>query len=361
KTDPDFSALQRYKNAFNNIKSFIWREDELLLPGGFEKALALTTSWTNSSLKVFYTVDNKLFTVRLDGSEREEIFTAADVIKQGVFSPDGRWIAVKTGSTLDVVKPSKKIQERVFDIAQPLPDKGSIDIGGIQWSPDSKKICYFVTKRSRVSSQTGWFVFNLSTGEHDKLPLTLQQNIFLSWGSDSERLYFHYVKSDEREGKKVFKTSWYEIQLATLTPVLVKEIVHGEIDVSDEILKKHNIRVYASDKRLRFESPQPFIRDVFINHEDGRRLFVNKKLQLCYQSKYGVRFRLFGLSTMGQYMMFFSPGKASDLTIEDVRWTPSGNYVLMKHVVHGLILLQPVSRRAGVLAEQAGIYGIYTR
>ncbi|MEW5894389.1 MAG: hypothetical protein AB1650_01330, partial [Candidatus Omnitrophota bacterium] len=44
KTDPDFSALQRYKNAFNNIKSFIWREDELLLPGGFEKALALNTS-----------------------------------------------------------------------------------------------------------------------------------------------------------------------------------------------------------------------------------------------------------------------------------------------------------------------------
>ena len=114
------------------------------------------------------------------------------------------------------------------------------------------------------------------------------------------------------------------------------KILHPKAEVPDEALAQHDIQIYRGNKRLSFESMQPVVRNVHILSPSGRRLWINKRLQLCYQSAYGVRFSLYGLSRLKDYLMFPPAGRENDLTIQEIRWMPSERYVLVRHYTHGL-------------------------
>lgn len=358
KTDPDFSVGERYRKAFQSIQSFVFPVDPLLIRGGLEKALVLNTEFVNSSERVFFTVENEIYSVRLDGSHRKLLFAADGEILQAGFSPDGRHISMKTPYQIAVYSLKQGTGKMVYQYpADEISEQRKVRIAAAQWSPDSKKLCFFVEKISSVSSQTQWYVYDLDSSQEARaINLATYRSAFLYWAKDSGRLYFHQVFSRE----KGFLVKWFEIPLDTLQPQLAENIFYDKTEIPDEMLAEHRIHLFEEDKRLRFENPVPFIREGHFFSPSGRRLWINRNLQLCYQSAYGVRFVLFGLSQLSDYLSFPPKGRDNEVAIQDIRWMTSDKYVLLKHYTYGLLVLYPIKRQIGVLvSNKVGIYGVY--
>ena len=170
KTDPDFSVTQRYRHAFHAVRGWIWKHDPLLEKGGLEQALRMQTDWVVSPEQVFFTKGCELYSILTDGQQRRLHFSADEVIQQVIFSPDGKYLAAKTSKSLTIVDAVSDRVQTAYDIPQTKASAGTIKIiiGGIQWSPDNRKVCFFVQKASQAASHTNWFVylvhFNAHTG-----------------------------------------------------------------------------------------------------------------------------------------------------------------------------------------------------
>lgn len=364
KTDPDFSVTQRYRQAFDTVRGWIWKHDPRLEKGGLEQALRMQTHWVVSPEQVFFTRGGELYSIFTDGQQQSRHFSADDVIQQAMFSPNGKYLAVKTSKSLTIVDALSDHVQTAYGIPQDKVVAGNVKIriGGIQWSPDNRKVCFFVHKTSAAASHTNWFVYDLAGDKTDALNLGSYQDVFLSWASDSQRLYFFQTRSAPNQQQAEYRVRWFEIPLASGQISSVVDIFSASVHIADDVLLREGIKVYRPDSRLRFESRQVFNRNTAVVSSVGRKLFVNKDLQLCYQSAYGVRYRLFGLALLEDYATFFPKARASELLIQDVRWLPSEKYVLIRHYTHGLLVLQPLAREIGVLAEgDIGLFGVYPR
>jgi len=362
RTDPDFSPGQRYRQAFRTIKNWMTlAPDSFLARGGMEKALSMDTQWVAHPEKIFYTVGARLYSVRTDGSRRQSVATTAGEIKQAIFSPDGSAIVLKTHSEIVLAFPDGREATTIYRIPAAGQSAGTIRIriGGIQWSPDSRKICFFLDKTSAASSQTQWFVYDGADQIVRAVSMGMHQDVYLNWSRDSRALYFSQrvgLRSHETE----YQWRWFEVPLETLKPRFKANIRHRDLEVPDEVLQTNGILLVSDNPGLRFESPRLFARGSHVMSPTGRRLWVNRQLQLCYQSAYGVQFSLFGLSRLGDYLMFPPHGREAELTVLDLRWLPSDRYVLIRHYTHGLLVLDPVRRRVGILVQDnIGIFGAY--
>ncbi|HSV43379.1 MAG TPA: hypothetical protein VLJ10_02385, partial [Candidatus Bathyarchaeia archaeon] len=173
-------------------------------------------------------------------------------------------------------------------------------------------------------------------------------------------LFFKKAYSGQRTSKKPYRTMWFEVSLAGDGPVLRADIRSADPDLAPQILKEHGIDLFFNDVRLGFESPQPFQRTSFVDSPSGRRIFVNTDLQICYRSAFGVRYRLFGISPLHKYFTVAPQGTGSDLEIQEARWDPSEEYVLLRHVTHGLLVLQPAKRQVGILVPgRVDLFGVF--
>lgn len=363
RTDPDFLSLQRYQHAFRAIVNWVFPADELLARDGMEKAITLDTEWVSKPETVFYTLGNQLYSVLTNGKDRRLRYTAEGEIVKAVFSPDGKWVLVKTDQEAVAYNLEKDGALSIYKISFEgvLSKDAKIKIGGIQWSPDNKKICFFVEKSSRVSTQSQWFIYDIKSKTETTVPLGAQQISFLMWAKDSQRLYFDQVVSrpKDRYGK-AYRIKWFEIPLKTLTPHFVDEFLTENTYASKDELIQKGIHVFYPDKLLRFESAQPFFRKRRVVSPSGKSLWINKRWQLCYESAYRVRYCLLGVSSLRGYLNFPPKGRENELVIQDLRWLPSEKYVLLRHYTHGLLVLYPIKRRIGVLVnENVGIFGAY--
>jgi|GEM_PF-4473738 len=361
-SDPDFSPGQRYRQAFRSIKNWMTlAPDPFLARGGLEKALSMDTQWVSHPEKIFYAIGTRLYSIRTDGSRNRLVAEAQQDIKQAVFSPDGTAIVLKTEAEVLMAFPDGRPLETVYRIPDTMQSSGNIRIriGGIQWSPDSRKICFFLDKTSQAASQTQWFVYDGINPQARAISMGMYQDVYLNWSQDSRGLYFSQ-RIGVRDHDAPYFWKWFEISLEMLKPDWKADIRHAQLDVPEDVLKANGILTAHEDPRLRFESPRLFTRGSHVISPTGRRLWVNRQLQLCYQSAYGVQFSLFGLSRLGDYLMFPPDGREAELTVQDVRWLPSDRYALIRHYTHGLLVLDPVRRRVGVLVQdRVSIFGAY--
>ena len=89
-----------------------------------------------------------------------------------------------------------------------------IQLGGMQWSPDSRKLCFFVMKSSAVSSTTEWFIYDAESKEHYPLQGMLTRDVMPVWAGDGQSLYFQYVaSSEERFPFERYELSWFQMPL----------------------------------------------------------------------------------------------------------------------------------------------------
>lgn len=362
KTDPDFSVKQRYRYALQTVRGWFYPHDPLLERGGLEQALRMTTDWVAFPEQVFYARGPELYSVMTNGEERRLRFSAPDAIEQALFSPDGQSLAVKTRAGAAVLNVSSDEVRTVYDgsAAGSAADQGNIVIGGLQWSPDSRRLCFFIQKSSRSASHTSWFVYDQKSGRLDTIDLGARQNVFLFWGEDSRRLYFSQTRAVEEQGQQGFRARWFEIVLEPQRIAPAADIFCTAVEPPDDMLRGHGVMIVRPDRRLRLERCYGFGRQTPAVSPSGRRIMINKKQQMCYQSGYGVRYCLFGLETIGRYLNFPPEGRENELLVQDARWLPSGKYLLLKHYTHGLLVLQPLARRAGVLAEgDIELFGVY--
>ena len=366
RTDPDFSPGQRYTYALRTVKEWVFPENQLLHRGGLIKALQLNTDWVSQPQKVYYSVGEKLYSVLLNGKKSRLCFSADAEITGAVFSPDGKCLAVKTSGGLSIIDTKKCEVETVYEVphGETAVSTAGVFVGGMYWSPDSQKICFFVEKTAAPSLQTQWFVYDRTLKQKRSVPLGARQSAFLVWAEDSRRLYFKQVRSAaaRRDQAVVYRIQWYEIPLDTLKSALVMDVGSETLTVPDKERARVGVHIFQEDRRLRLESARPFFRNMRITSDNGKQIYINQKGQLCYQSRYGVRYALFGLSTFSDYLTFPPAGKENAFLIEDARWTPSGKYVLLRHYVYGLLVLDPISRRIGALVKgDVGMFGLYPR
>lgn len=364
KTDPEFSVTQRYQRAISAIQGWFSSPDPLLDQGGLERALRMTTDWVAYPERVFYAKGGNIYSVFTNGRQRRFHGGMGGEIQQVMFSPDGRALAVKTQKKLAIIEVSSDQAEIVYDLSQEVAgfDHIRIALGGIQWSPDSKKLCFFIERSSPSGSYTNWFMYDRSEGNAVRIDLGPRQNIFLSWAKDAQRLYFSQTHAYQDQTQKGYRMRWFEISLASGDVLPVADIFSETIEIGDDVLSQHGMMRYNQDRRLHFESPYVFGGNIVSQSPSGRKIYVNKKKQLCYQSVYGVRYCLFGLATLGDYLTFYPNEMEHELLVRDVRWLPSEKYVLIKHYTHGLLVLKPSTRQVGVLAEgDIGVFGVYNQ
>lgn len=363
RTDPDFLSTQRYQHAFRSIVNWVFPVDELLARGGMEKVITLDTNWVSGAETVLYTLDNQLYSVLTNGKDRRLRYTAKGRIGQAIFSSNGKWVLLKTEQEAVIynLKDNKALNLHTISFDGIVSSGATIKIGGLQWSPDNQKICFFVEKSSRVATQSQWFVYDIKSKIKTVIPLGARQHSFLMWAEDSQRLYFNQVVSNSYViKKKKYRIKWFEVPLEKVTVHFVAELFSENTYVSKNILKKKGIHVFYPDKLMRFESPQPFIQTGRIVSPSGKSLWINKKLQLCYESAYRVRYSLLGLSFLHEYLNFPPKGRENELVVQELRWLPSEKYVLLRHYTHGLLVLYPIKRRVGVLvSDDVGVFGVY--
>jgi predicted PurR-regulated permease PerM len=70
KTDPEFSVIQRYRQAFDTVRGWIWKHDPFLEKGGLEQALRMQTHWVAFPEQVFFTRDGELYSIFTDGQQQ---------------------------------------------------------------------------------------------------------------------------------------------------------------------------------------------------------------------------------------------------------------------------------------------------
>lgn len=362
KTDPDFSVIQRYRQAWVTIRGWFWSEHPFLQPGGLEQALRMRTDWAVYPREIFYTVGHELFSVNIDGQQRRRRFEASSDIQQAIFSPDGRLLAIKTSTDITVLNLTDDQAYLIYDtrLDQGFSHDANIMVGGIQWSPDSSKVCFFVQKSSQVSSHTNWIVHDIRARQDMLVALGVRQTAFLVWSVDSSKLYFSQVRSIEGQGKPQYRVSWFAIALANNAMTQIADVVSSKMEIPDHELADHGIALYRQNKNFRLDASQTLSSLSAVESSSGKKIFVNTDLQLCYQSAYGVRYPLFGLSQMKDYVLFPPEGQERAFTVQEARWLPSEKYVLLKHYTHGLLVMDPVSRRIGILAQgRIGVFGMH--
>jgi len=99
---------------------------------------------------------------------------------------------------------------------------------------------------------------------------------------------------------------------------------------------------------------QGTVRDILVS-DNGESLGVDEEDHLYYVSKKWFRTRLFRIEReMRPSDIARHAYKGGDLTITQIRWIPGGRYAIILHRYLGLLVIEPATRKIGLLIAAKG-------
>jgi hypothetical protein len=328
----------------------------------FPEDVIATTRWVQDDLRIYFVGDkNQLRSIRLDGREGEDVFTAPSAVTGYYFAPDGHALLVTTKEDLYYVDIASK-QSRLIDSVRGLESSQELKgaLGGIRWSPDSRKFCYELGRWSQYSSQDNLYIYDLIGDIKRPIKTPTRRISALYWGRDGRNLYYLRHKAEDPSVHAYsFAVQVFRIPLDSLEPELIEEILQEKSDVPIQNLTLRGIDLFLEGDALSFG---PVGEKKQLVSEKGPSLGIDEKDVLYYIPNKWFRKRLFkiprepAISEVSRH-----PYKGGDLIFDEIRWVPGGRYVIMQHRYLGVMILEPATRKIGFLIEvRGGDFGWYT-
>jgi len=344
-----------------------------------------STRWMPQKQEIFFIHDDQLIAIAADGSNRHVVYQADDLIRQYHFSYKGQYMLMMTerelilfdrrqGSarTIDVVRIRKrqmKKQTGVGDPDKPVARdsaeehralKGHID--GIQWAPDDSKFCYRLSQWSDFASIQQWKVYDLGADRKYSVPQTGLRLTALFWGVRGEHLYAgRYTPVSDLDSEEAgFRCRVYRLSFPELRP---REVWSGYseskiLPVND--LVRAGIPILIPKRQYAFG--QPGQKRTMAYSRQGEEIGVDDTDTLYYSALWWRKrlYRVPRVEVVDDFPRYQYRG--GRLTINDLRFLPSGRYVIMEHYFWGILILDPVTGRIGILDNQRGnTFGWYPK
>ena len=139
-----------------------WIEYQRSHQDDLSRRLKPDTRWVMNKFPVYFSSGNKFGRINLDGSDLKIFYRAPFPVQEFIFSPNGRYIAIITSGDLLVY--DQKLDQ--VDLVQSLGSLVQVQaakglIRGLQWSSDSQKFCYELSRWSEVASADQFYVYGL--------------------------------------------------------------------------------------------------------------------------------------------------------------------------------------------------------
>lgn len=328
----------------------------------FPEDVLADTSWVKDDLRIYFIGDNRLQSVEINGRNKQDVLVAPDPVREYHFSPDGKYLLVVTSRDIYLL-------DRNTEKSQPIDSWGQPDeagewrgvISGVRWAPDSRHFCYEVARWSSYLSQNYLYVYDIVDKQKRMLQSPTRRISSLYWDRDSANLY--YV---EREAKDTsvhayaFDVNVFRIPLVSLQPEFVVRIPFEQAGIPVKNLTVRGIDLSLGGEMLSFS--QGTARDTLVS-DKGKSLGVDEDDHLYYIPNKWFRTRLLRIQREGR------PGdiarhayKGGDLTITQIRWIPGGRYAIIHHRYLGLLVIEPATRKIGLLiAAKGNAFGWYDK
>ena len=139
-------------------------QDELI------RRLKPDTRWVMNKFPVYFASGNKFGRINLDGSDLKIFYEASFPVQEFIFSPDGRTIVIITSGSLlvyDQKLDQIDLVESLGSLVQEQAAKGLIR--NVEWSSDSKKFCYELSRWSEIASTDQFYVYDLSSKQKEMI------------------------------------------------------------------------------------------------------------------------------------------------------------------------------------------------
>jgi len=314
-----------------------------------------TTRWVREDRTIFFIDQNQLVAIQADGSHRQVIYRAGERIKQYHFSPNGRFLLITTINELILYRRRDQTARTIDTIEVGLADDHALkgNIGGIRWSPTGKRFCYRLSQWSDFSSIQHWKVYDLDTGRKASLSRPELRFTALVWDRQGQKLYAgRYVRLASASNGDAYRCSVYEMIWPDLRPNKIWTGPTEKMTLPVRDLARSGIHVLIPHRRYSFGKVGQ--KRTLAHSRQGAEIGVDERDTLYYAALWW-RKRLYQVprvETVGDIPRFQYQG--GRLTISDLRFLPSGRYVIMEHYFWGILILDPVSGRIGILDNQRG-------
>jgi hypothetical protein len=296
----------------------------------------------------------------VNDQDSRDVFLAKDPIKEYHFSPDGKYLLVLTQRELFLLDRKTKQPQRIDTLqAATAPEsqdketeiKGSIS--GIQWAPDSRKFVYEIARWSQFAAQGGVYLFDLREQKKKMIQSPSRSLSSLYWDRQGENLYhFYHEAQDASEKTSSFEVKVFRIPVTTLVPELIVRIPFAEASVPVENLHLRGINLFLEEGHLSFGRPG---QENGLVSERGSTLGIDENDYLYFVNNKWFRKRLYKIprdpkiTDIARYQY-----RGGDLVIGGIRWIPGGRYVIMEHKYWGVLILEPLSGKVGLLIRANG-------
>ncbi|MGE0268388.1 MAG: hypothetical protein AB7S78_08035 [Candidatus Omnitrophota bacterium] len=321
--------------------------------------ISRNTSWVKEDLTLYLVNENVLISVDLNGNNQTKIFQVDEGVRDFQFSPDGRYILISTYKKIYVYDRKDKSHWLVdsVNISSDQDDlKGTIS--GISWSPSGKNFTYEVSRWSNYGSQENVYIYDINARTKKSIQSPTRKLSSLYWDAQGENLYFLKHESSELEEREIiYKVKLYRIALSDLRTQFVTDILMDEAKFPERHLEILGIKLYRPDKSLSYgrigENAELISRNGDIIGIDEYDFFYykhgwfRKRLFKVKRDVDDSKTPTF-LNTYGEHVL------------QQIRWTPSGEYVIMDHPYWGILILDPKNQKIGqIYPFEVSAYGWY--
>ena len=330
-----------WKNYKQPVKAFVYPRD-----------IINNTFWAPSKHEVFYVSGRVLKSIRINGNDEKTVFTSKDIIKEFIFSPDGKKLLVVTKKELywlDLETNKNVLVDTLFAEIDSSELKGTFS--SVQWSPDSQKFCYEAARWSKYSSQDNFYVYTLTSGKKRNLRSPNRRITSLHWDVDGENLYYmQYESKDTMLYSYPYEIKIYRMKIDEKESEFIAAIPSDTSRIPFESLKFRDVDLYVDKRGLCFSRVKSFgairsVNGVIIGIDDHDHLFFVRGRWF--------RERLFKIPRVPepdqdpryQYL-------GGDLTVEEMSWIKNSQYVVIDDKREGLLLLNPYKKKIGYIGVQ---------
>lgn len=327
----------------------------------FPEDVLADTSWVREDFRIYFIDGNQLRRIRLNGRDKHDVLIAPDPIKEYLFSPDGKHLLVATTREIYLLDPDDPARGERIDSWQPTDamDQWSGAVSGIRWSPDSRRFCYEIARWSSYSAQNSAYVYDIMEKKKRAVQAPTRRLSSLYWDRSGENLYYlQTAAKDTSVHAYPFEVNVFRIPLVSLRPEFVTRIPRDRSQIPIGNLRIRGIDLNLETDELSFRQGQTA--NVLVS-DKGRLLGIDEDDYLYYVPKRWFRNRLLKISREPRASdLPRHPYQGGELTITQIRWIPGGRYAIMFHRYLGVLILEPATRKLGLLiAAQGNTFGWY--
>jgi len=309
--------------------------------------------WVKSNQKIYFIDGNDLLATQANGRNSAYIYEGTQPLREYHFSPDGNYILVVTGVELILVD-LNTLENIVIDQLGARADqkmlKGVID--GVRWSKDSHAFYYEISRWSPYSAIDSMYIYFLKGREKRLIESPARRISQVYWDNSSENLF--YLRYEMGDHATIHQLKVVKIPIDTLRPKIEFEIPYDSKVFPKDALELRGINLFMQVDILSYGGQGERTQLIADN---GRRVGIDDEDNFYIINEKWFKRRLFKVRRKSKNVdeeFKRYQYKGGDLALNNIRWLPGGQYVIMEHYDLGILILDPLKLKIGQLVFKQG-------